>query len=89
VFIVLVRLGGLDVRVVFEARYASCIRQEMLSCVMMHSKLVGLALLYGLSLDMLLYWTVWLACNLKNKLVCIEHIHQFTKIPSEASLIDS
>jgi hypothetical protein len=53
----------------------------------MHAELVGLALSYGLSLNTLLYWTVWLACNLENKMVCVERIHQFTKIPSEAPLI--
>ncbi|KAG0581885.1 hypothetical protein KC19_3G017200 [Ceratodon purpureus] len=50
-------------------------------------QLVGLALSYGLSLNTLLYWTVWLACNLENKMVCVERIHQFTKIPSEAPLV--
>ena len=50
-------------------------------------ELVGLALSYGLSLNVLLYWTVWLACALENKMVSVERIHQFTKIPSEAPLV--
>jgi len=53
----------------------------------MHSELVGLALSYGLSLNVLLYWTVWLACQLENKMVSVERIHQFTKILPEAPLV--
>lgn len=53
----------------------------------MHSELVGLALSYGLTLNQLFYWTVWLACNLENKMVSVERIRQFTNIPSEAPSI--
>ncbi|KAG0554912.1 hypothetical protein KC19_12G129500 [Ceratodon purpureus] len=50
-------------------------------------QLVGLALSYGLSLNSLLYWAVWLVCQLENKMVSVERIHQFTNIPSEAPLV--
>lgn len=50
-------------------------------------QLVGLALSYGLTLNQLFYWTVWLACNLENKMVSVERIRQFTNIPSEAPSI--
>ena len=54
-----------------------------------YTELVGLALSYGLSLNQALFWTVWLACNLENKMVAVERIQQFINIPSEAPSIIS
>ncbi|XP_073299207.1 ABC transporter C family member 14-like [Primulina huaijiensis] len=45
---------------------------------------VGLSLSYGLSLNSVLYWAVYLSCFLENKMVSVERIKQFTVIPSEA-----
>ncbi|KAL3648023.1 Multidrug resistance-associated protein 4 [Castilleja foliolosa] len=45
---------------------------------------VGLALSYGLSLNSVLYWAVYVSCFLENKMVSVERIKQFTVIPSEA-----
>jgi ATP-binding cassette subfamily C (CFTR/MRP) protein 2 len=53
----------------------------------MVAELVGLALSYGLSLNSLLYWAVWLVCQLENKMVSVERIYQFTNIASEAPLL--
>lgn len=74
-------------RVVFDAANWICEAYLTRFLCLMYSELVGLALSYGLSLNVLLYWTVWLACNLENKMVSVERIHQFTKIPSEAPLV--
>ncbi|KAL6500336.1 Multidrug resistance-associated protein 4 [Orobanche hederae] len=45
---------------------------------------VGLALSYGLSLNSVLYWAIYVSCFLENKMVSVERIKQFTVIPSEA-----
>ncbi|KAL0459653.1 UNVERIFIED_CONTAM: ABC transporter C family member 4 [Sesamum latifolium] len=45
---------------------------------------VGLALSYGLSLNSVLYWAIYMSCFLENKMVSVERIKQFTVIPSEA-----
>ncbi|CAA0828201.1 ABC transporter C family member 4 [Striga hermonthica] len=45
---------------------------------------VGLALSYGLSLNSVLYWAIYMSCFLENRMVSVERIKQFTVIPSEA-----
>lgn len=45
---------------------------------------VGLSLSYGLSLNSVLYFAVYISCFLENKMVSVERIKQFTVIPSEA-----
>uniref|UniRef100_A0ACD5ZA38 Uncharacterized protein n=1 Tax=Avena sativa TaxID=4498 RepID=A0ACD5ZA38_AVESA len=45
---------------------------------------VGLSLSYGLSLNSVLFWAVWMSCFIENKMVSVERIKQFTTIPSEA-----
>uniref|UniRef100_A0A0E0C1T3 ABC transporter C family member 13 n=1 Tax=Oryza meridionalis TaxID=40149 RepID=A0A0E0C1T3_9ORYZ len=45
---------------------------------------VGLSLSYGLSLNSVMFWAIWLSCNIENKMVSVERIKQFTNIPSEA-----
>ncbi|XP_047308451.1 ABC transporter C family member 14-like [Impatiens glandulifera] len=46
---------------------------------------VGLSLSYGLSLNGVLFWAVYMSCFVENKMVSVERIKQFTAIPSEAS----
>ncbi|KAI8011762.1 ABC transporter C family member 14 [Camellia lanceoleosa] len=46
---------------------------------------VGLALSYGLSLNVMLFFTVYMSCNVENKMVSVERIKQFIRIPSEAA----
>ncbi|KAK4379949.1 hypothetical protein RND71_001811 [Anisodus tanguticus] len=46
---------------------------------------VGLALSYALPLNGALFWMVSLSCTVENKMVSVERIKQFTRIPSEAS----
>lgn len=51
------------------------------------SEYVGLSLSYALALNAVLFWTVWLACTVENKMVSVERIRQFTTITSEADLV--
>ncbi|CAJ1877872.1 unnamed protein product [Sphenostylis stenocarpa] len=44
---------------------------------------VGLSLSYGLSLNAVLFWAVYMSCFIENKMVSVERIKQFTNIPSE------
>ena len=45
---------------------------------------MGLSLSYGLSLNSVLFWAIYVSCSLENKMVSVERIKQFTNIPSEA-----
>nr|GLL49557.1 putative ABC transporter C family member 15 isoform X2 [Ipomoea trifida] len=49
--------------------------------------LAGLAATYGLNLNVLQAWVIWNLCNVENKMISVERILQYTKIPSEAPLI--
>ncbi|KAJ4829772.1 Multidrug resistance-associated protein 4 [Turnera subulata] len=46
---------------------------------------VGLSLSYGLSLNGMLFWSIYLSCFVENRMVSVERIKQFTNIPSEAA----
>ncbi|KAJ4794702.1 ABC subfamily C transporter [Rhynchospora pubera] len=48
--------------------------------------LAGLAVTYGLNLNMLQAWVVWNLCNLENKIISVERMLQYTSIPSEPPL---
>lgn len=45
---------------------------------------VGLSLSYGLSLNGVMFWAVYMSCFVENRMVSVERVKQFTKIPSEA-----
>ncbi|PON96560.1 ATP-binding cassette containing protein [Trema orientale] len=45
---------------------------------------VGLSLSYGLSLNGVLFWAIYMSCFVENRMVSVERVKQFTKIPSEA-----
>lgn len=49
--------------------------------------LIGLAFSYVLSLNQVLYGTIFLACFLENRMVSVERIIQYTNVPSEAPLV--
>lgn len=51
------------------------------------SAVAGLAVTYGLNLNMLQAWVIWTLCDLENKIISVERILQYTKIHSEPSLI--
>ncbi|OAY49526.1 ABC transporter C family member 4 [Manihot esculenta] len=46
---------------------------------------VGLSLSYGLSLNGVLFWAIYMSCFVENRMVSVERIKQFTNIPSEAA----
>lgn len=46
--------------------------------------LAGLAVTYGLSLNVLQAWVIWNLCNVENKMISVERILQFSNITSEA-----
>jgi hypothetical protein len=48
---------------------------------------VGLSLSYGLSLNSVLFWAIYMSCFIENKMVSVERIKQFSNIPSEAAWI--
>ncbi|XP_057956916.1 ABC transporter C family member 4-like [Malania oleifera] len=49
---------------------------------------VGLSLSYGLSLNVVLFFSVYLSCLVENRMVSVERIKQFTNIPSEAAWVN-
>ncbi|CAL0323892.1 unnamed protein product [Lupinus luteus] len=79
-----------------------CFRLDMLSSITFAFSLIvlisipqgvidpamaGLAVTYGLKLNMIQAWVIWTICNLENKIISVERMLQYTCIPSEPSLI--
>lgn len=48
------------------------------------AEFVGLSLSYGLSLNSVLFWAIFVSCFVENRMVSVERVRQFTNIPSEA-----
>ncbi|KAE8681622.1 ABC transporter C family member 4 [Hibiscus syriacus] len=46
---------------------------------------VGLSLSYGLSLNSVLFWAIYLSCFVENRMVSVERIKQFSKLEPEAA----
>ncbi|RVW50104.1 ABC transporter C family member 3 [Vitis vinifera] len=49
--------------------------------------IAGLAVTYGLNLNMIQAWVIWNLCNMENKIISVERILQYTSIPSEPPLV--
>lgn len=49
--------------------------------------IAGLAVSYGLNLNMLQAWVIWSICNMENKIISVERILQYMSIPSEPPLV--
>ncbi|XP_077215226.1 ABC transporter C family member 3-like [Tasmannia lanceolata] len=49
--------------------------------------IAGIAVTYGLNLNMLQGWVIWALCNIENKIISVERIFQYTLIPSEPPLV--
>ncbi|ERN01708.1 hypothetical protein AMTR_s00090p00176020 [Amborella trichopoda] len=49
--------------------------------------IAGLAVTYGLNLNMLQAWVIWNLCNLENKMISVERIFQYSSMPSEPPLL--
>jgi ABC-type multidrug transport system fused ATPase/permease subunit len=56
----------------------------LLPSSIIRSENIGLSLSYGLSLNGVLFWTVYSTCFVENRMVSVERIKQFIRIPSEA-----
>ncbi|KAK9750964.1 hypothetical protein RND81_02G233000 [Saponaria officinalis] len=49
--------------------------------------LSGLAATYGLNMNVLQAWIIWNLCNVENKMISVERILEFSRLPREAPLI--
>ena len=49
--------------------------------------IAGLAMTYGLNLNMIQARVIWNLCNMENKIISVERILQYTSIPSEPPLV--
>ncbi|XWS11329.1 hypothetical protein CRYUN_Cryun38cG0074400 [Craigia yunnanensis] len=49
--------------------------------------IAGLAVTYGLNLNILQAWVVWNICNMENKIISVERMLQYSSIPSEPALV--
>ncbi|KAM7275049.1 hypothetical protein ACFE04_016915 [Oxalis oulophora] len=49
--------------------------------------LAGLAVTFGLNLNVLQAWVIWNLCDVENKMISVERVLQFSEIKSEASLV--
>ena len=48
---------------------------------------MGLAVTYGLNLNMVQAGIVWTLCQMENKIISVERILQYTCVPSEPPLV--
>ncbi|GAB2291483.1 Canalicular multispecific organic anion transporter 2 [Dionaea muscipula] len=49
--------------------------------------IAGLAVTYGLNLNMLQAWVIWNLCMMENKIISVERMLQYCSIPSEPPLV--
>ncbi|PIM98435.1 Xenobiotic-transporting ATPase [Handroanthus impetiginosus] len=47
----------------------------------------GLAVTYGLNLNMIQAWVVWNLCFMENRIISVERILQYTSVPNEPPLV--
>ncbi|KAG8386037.1 hypothetical protein BUALT_Bualt03G0107300 [Buddleja alternifolia] len=79
-----------------------CIRLDVLSLITFAFSLIflisipegtidpsvaGLAVTYGLNLNMLQAWVVWNLCTMENRIISVERLLQYTSIQSEPPLV--
>ncbi|XVF70837.1 hypothetical protein PTKIN_Ptkin11bG0194100 [Pterospermum kingtungense] len=79
-----------------------CFRMDMLSSItfafclfflismpdgVVDPAIAGLAVTYGLNLNLLQTWVVWNTCNMVNNIISVERIFQYSTIPSEPALV--
>lgn len=53
----------------------------------MSTGIAGLAVTYALNLNSQLASLIWNICNTENKMISVERILQYSRIPSEAPLV--
>ena len=61
----------------------------LIYCYLMfhYTGIAGLAATYALSLNSQLSTVIWNICNAENKMISVERILQYSRIPSEAPLL--
>ncbi|KAL0443292.1 UNVERIFIED_CONTAM: ABC transporter C family member 3 [Sesamum latifolium] len=57
--------------------------------VSLTTSVAGLAVTYGLNLNMLQAWVVWNLCFMENRIISVERILQYTSIPIEPLVVES
>ncbi|XVF77148.1 hypothetical protein PTKIN_Ptkin14bG0017600 [Pterospermum kingtungense] len=87
---------------VFGAMEWLCFRLDMLSSItfafslfflisipggVIDPAIAGLAVTYGLNLNMLQALLVWTLCNMENKIISVERMIQYSSIPNEPALV--
>ncbi|KAG6548704.1 hypothetical protein Mapa_009859 [Marchantia paleacea] len=80
----------LGFRLEFIGTIALCVSALLLVLLpksLIRPELVGLSLSYGLALNTCLLWLVLAICNVEQKMVAVERILQYSKLPSEAPLV--
>jgi hypothetical protein len=60
---------------------------SLVSFFLIFEGIAGLAVTYGLNLNMIQAWVIWNLCNLENKIISVERMLQYTTIPSEPPLV--
>jgi hypothetical protein len=55
--------------------------------IIVHTGIAGLAVTYALNLNSQLASITWNICNTENKMISVERIMQYSRIPSEAPLV--
>jgi hypothetical protein len=59
----------------------------MLPRFVVFEDVAGLAVTYGLNLNIIQAWMIWELSNLETKIISVERILQYTSIPSEPPLV--
>ncbi|KAI3867055.1 hypothetical protein MKW92_039392, partial [Papaver armeniacum] len=65
----------------------SALFMVMLPSNIIKPEYVGLSLSYGLSLNAVLFYAVYMSCFLENRMVSVERVKQFINIPSESAWV--
>ncbi|KAI3867586.1 hypothetical protein MKX03_010105 [Papaver bracteatum] len=65
----------------------SALFMVMLPSNIIKPEYVGLSLSYGLSLNTVLFYAVYMSCFLENRMVSVERVKQFINIPSESAWV--
>lgn len=59
----------------------------MKSCIYCSAGIAGLAVTYGINLNVLQASVIWNMCNAENKMISVERILQYSSIASEAPTV--
>ena len=60
-------------------------KNELFNLFLLYAEHVGLYLSYGLSLNSVMFWAIYMSCFVENRMVSIERIKQITNTTSEVA----